>query len=213
MDDSGTGSCGQIDTVPDPAPPHVPISPLPGLGSPDALISSFSSYLISFPFCPATPPYSCSPQVGEGELGRGGGGHFLTPAPALRSAASPRPSPRTAVRWGTCSPSASTPSTPSWTPGSSSSSARPSSSASSSGSAASAPGLPTATRRHPSPSLPQGGRTQGPLPLSGERRGAGCLCQPGARGKGHACLQHSLPEAPWEPCPQWGPQQPADILG
>ncbi|XP_041602659.1 prostacyclin receptor isoform X1 [Vulpes lagopus] len=125
------------------------------------------------------------------------------------SEASRRPSPRTAVRWGTSLPSDSTPSTPSWTPGSSSSSARLSSRSSGSGSAARAPGLPSVTRRQPSPGLPLAGRTQGLPLLSGGRRGAGYLCQSGARGRGHRCPRHSDRSALWEHHPRWGLQQPA----
>lgn len=112
----------------------------------------------------------------------------LTPALPLRSEASPRPSPQTAARWGTSSPSASMPSTPFWTPGSSSSSVRLSSSVSSSGYVARVLVLPTGTCRRPFLSPHQGEETHGlPLP-SRLRMGTGYPCQPGVPGRWHHWL-------------------------
>lgn len=117
----------------------------------------------------------------------------------LRSAASPRLWPPTAARWETSSPSASTPSTPSWTLGSSSSSARLSSSASGSGCATCGPGLPRMPLGYPCPHRhrcrpwPRGG---GFPQLPRERRGTGCPCPPGVRGGQQQCPRRVA--APWE---------------
>lgn len=92
----------------------------------------------------------------------------------LRSEASPRPLPRTAVRWGTSSPSASMPSTPSWTPGSSSFSERLSSNASSSGSVVYVLVLSVGTYRQPFPGPHRGEETHWLPLLSRLRKGTGC---------------------------------------
>lgn len=144
-------------------------------------------HLISFPSPPDAQvpiPLGKKWEVGFKD-GRGPPMIHLSPVLPLRSEASLRPSPQTAERWGISSPSASTPSTPSWTPGSLSFSERPSSNASSSGCVACVPLLSMGICRRPFPSLRRGEETHWLLLLSRLRKGAGCPCRPGAWDRWH----------------------------
>lgn len=180
--------------LPHPVFPLPAVCCVPGLSCPllpgclHTLATQPASFFILSHFLPLQLLKSPSLWVRSGRWGVRMGGpptmHLSPPLP-LRSEASLRPSPRTAERWGISSPSASMPSTPSWTPGSSSFSERPSSSASSSGCVACVLVLSTGICRRPFPSPHWGEETHQLLLLSRLRKGAGWPCRPGARDRWH----------------------------